>query len=91
MRSILITGGCGFIDPQITQTRLPLPRPPRVAKHCGQGGTSGQVTQENELAAKKRKKGRNLIRRLRRLHGLMMRDQKTYAIIGAAMEVQSAD
>jgi len=26
-----------------TQTRLPLPRLPRVAKHCGQGGTSGQV------------------------------------------------
>ena len=26
-------------------------------------------------------------RTVRKLHGLMMRDQKTYAIIGAAMEV----
>ena len=30
--------------PQITPTRLPLPRLPLIAKHCGQGGTSGQVT-----------------------------------------------
>jgi len=31
------------------QTRLPLPRLPRVAKHCGQGGTSGQVTQISQI------------------------------------------
>ena len=30
---------------QITQTRLPLPRPPRKRERCGQEGTSGQVTQ----------------------------------------------
>ena len=83
------------MNPQITQIDADYKKEEKsVYPHPGGmafGFHGAGITQENELAAKKRKKGRNLIRRLRRVHGLMMRDQKTYAIIGAAMEVQSAD